>query len=225
MFISAIIPAAGSGVRFGDKKQFKVINGHPLIYHTLKPFLESNMINEVVVVASEQDMGLVKKIILSLKPSKNILVVTGSSTRQGSIKNALKSINKKTNVICIHDAVRPFVTKKLISRLIKSLQGNDSIIVGKKSTDTLKHVVNSLVEKTLNREEVWSVQTPQVFHKEVLLDAYEKASNENLIGTDDAALLEKAGYKVKIIEDNSINFKITTKEDWTIAQALFRRRN
>ena len=69
MFISAIIPAAGSGVRFGDKKQFKVINGNPLIYHTLKPFLESNMINEVVVVASEQDMGLVK-IILSLKPSK-----------------------------------------------------------------------------------------------------------------------------------------------------------
>ena len=170
-------------------------------------------------------MGLVKKIILSLKPSKNILVVTGSSTRQGSIKNALKSINKKTNVICIHDAVRPFITKKLISRLIKSLQGNDSIIVGKKSTDTLKHVVNSLVEKTLNREEVWSVQTPQVFHKEVLLDAYEKASNENLIGTDDAALLEKAGYKVKIIEDNSINFKITTKEDWTIAQALFSRGN
>ena len=225
MFISAIIPAAGSGVRFGDKKQFKVINGQPLIYHTLKPFLESNMINEVVVVASEQDMGLVKKIILSLKPSKNILVVTGSSTRQGSIKNALKSINKKTNVICIHDAVRPFITKKLISRLIKSLQGNDSIIVGKKSTDTLKHVVNGLVEKTLNREEVWSVQTPQVFHKEVLLDAYEKASNENLIGTDDAVLLEKAGYKVKIIEDNSINFKITAKEDWTIAQALFSRRN
>ena len=89
-------------------------------------------------------------------------------------------------MICIHDAVRPFITKKLISRLIKSLQGNDSIIVGKKSTDTLKHVVNSLVEKTLNREEVWSVQTPQVFRKEVLLDAYEKASNENLIGTDDA---------------------------------------
>ena len=225
MCISAIIPAAGSGVRFGDKKQFKVINGQPLIYHTLKPFLESSIINEVIVVASEQDMGLVKKIILSLKPSKNILVVTGSSTRQGSIKNALKSINKKTNVICIHDAVRPFITKKLISRLIKSLQGNDSIIVGKKSTDTLKHVVNSLVEKTLNREEVWSVQTPQVFHKEVLLDAYEKASNENLIGTDDAALLEKAGYKVKIIEDNSINFKITTKEDWTIAQALFSKRN
>ena len=128
-------------------------------------------------------------------------------------------------MICIHDAVRPFVTKKLISRLIKSLQDNDSIIVGKKSTDTLKHVVNSLVEKTLNREEVWSVQTPQVFHKEVLLDAYEKASNENLIGTDDAALLEKTGYKVKIIEDNSINFKITAKEDWTIAQALFSKRN
>ena len=109
--------------------------------------------------------------------------------------------------------------------LISSLNDYDAVIVGSKATDTLKEVSNNKISNTLNREKIWSVQTPQAFSKDALLHAYSKAEKENLFATDDSALLEKAGYEVKIINDTSINFKITTREDWIVAEALFNHLN
>lgn len=225
MFTTAIIPAAGSGRRFGEKKQFKVINGEPLIFHTLKPFVESKVIDEIIIASSDESIDQVNKILISLNSQKNIKVVTGSSSRQSSVKNAIDSMSEKTELICIHDAVRPFVTKKLIKKIITNLNDNDALVVAKRSTDTLKIIADSVIKKTINREEVWSVQTPQVFKRKALINAYSKALKENFTGTDDATLVEKAGYKVKILEDISINIKITNKEDWTIAEALFSLKN
>tara|TARA_Y100000748_G_scaffold193946_2_gene162430 strand:- start:10714 stop:11391 length:678 start_codon:yes stop_codon:yes gene_type:complete len=221
MITSAIIPAAGSGLRFGEKKQFKNINGKPLIYHTLRPFISSKMIDEVIVAASNDDINNINSVIKTIQTTKPLLVIEGSLTRQDSIKNALKVVNKKSQCICIHDAVRPFIKKELIEKIISSLNDCDAVVVGSKATDTLKEVSNNQIKNTLDREKIWCVQTPQVFYKDALLHAYSNAEKENLFATDDSALLEKAGYKVKIINDTSINFKITTREDWIMVEALF----
>ena len=114
MITSAIIPAAGSGLRFGEKKQFKNISGKPLIYHTLIPFISSKMIDEVIVAASNDDMNDINSVIKTIKTTKPLLAVEGSLTRQASIRNALKAINKQSQRICIHDAVRPFIKKELM---------------------------------------------------------------------------------------------------------------
>jgi|TARA_B100001250_G_C19765292_1_gene774449 2-C-methyl-D-erythritol 4-phosphate cytidylyltransferase len=225
MITSAIIPAAGSGLRFGEKKQLKEINGKPLIYYTLLPFISSKMVDEIIIVISNDDINIINSIIKRINSKKSITIVEGSSTRQGSIKNALKAINHQSKCICIHDAVRPFIQKELIEKTISSLQECDAVIVGNKATDTLKEVSNNLIINTIDREKIWYVQTPQVFLKEALLSAYQYADKENIIGTDDATLLEKAGYEVKIINDKSINYKITTKEDWIVAEAIFNNIN
>ena len=221
MITSAIIPAAGSGLRFGEKKQLKEINGMPLIHYTLLPFISSKMIDEIIIAVSKDDINIINLVVKTINSTKPMIIVEGSSTRQGSIKNALKEINDQSKCICIHDAVRPFIQKELIEKTISSLKDCDAVIVGNKSTDTLKEVSNNVITNTIDREKIWQVQTPQVFLKNALLSAYSYADKENIIGTDDAILLEKAGYEVKIINDRSINFKITTKEDWIVAEALF----
>jgi len=221
MITSAIIPAAGSGLRFGEKKQLKEINGMPLIHYTLLPFISSTMIDEIIIAVSKDDINIINSVVKTINSTKPMIIVEGSSTRQGSIKNALKEINDQSKCICIHDAVRPFIQKELIEKTISSLKDCDAVIVGNKSTDTLKEVSNNVITNTIDREKIWQVQTPQVFLKNALLSAYSYADKENIIGTDDAILLEKAGYEVKIINDRSINFKITTKEDWIVAEALF----
>ena len=221
MITSAIIPAAGSGLRFGEKKQLKEINGMPLIHYTLLPFISSKMIDEIIIAVSKDDINIINSVVKTINSTKPITIVEGSSTRQGSIKNALKAINDQSKCICIHDAVRPFIQKELIEKTISSLKDCDAVIVGNKSTDTLKEVSNNVITNTIDREKIWQVQTPQVFLKNALLSAYSYADKENIIGTDDAILLEKAGHEVIIINDRSINFKITTKEDWIVAEALF----
>ena len=220
MLASAIIPAAGSGKRFGEKKQFKEINGKPLIYYTLAPFFESTVIDDIVVPVQKNDMDEVASIIDSVAMKKKVKVIEGGKTRQDSIYNALGQINNRANFVCVHDAARPFVTKDLIEKVIRSLKDCDAAIVGSQSTDTLKKVSNGKISSTIDRDKIWCVQTPQAFLKEAIINAYDLAKKQSFQGTDDSSLLERAGYRVKIINDSSTNFKITTNEDWIIAESL-----
>ena len=220
MLASAIIPAAGSGKRFGEKKQFKEINGKPLIYYTLAPFFESTVIDDIVVPVQKNDMDEVASIIDSITMKKKVNIIEGGNTRQDSIHNALSQINNRTHFVCVHDAARPFITKGLIEKVIRSLKDYDAAIVGYKSTDTLKKVSNGEISSTIDRDKIWCVQTPQAFLKEAIINAYDLAKKQSFQGTDDSSLLERAGYRVKIINDSSTNFKITTNEDWIIAESL-----
>ena len=220
MLVSAIIPAAGSGKRFGEKKQFKEINGKPLIYYTLAPFFESTVIDDIVVPVQKNDIDEVASIIDSITMKKKVKVIEGGKTRQDSIHNALGKINNRTRFVCVHDAARPFITKDLIEKVIRSLKDCDAAIVGSQSTDTLKKVSNGEISSTIDRDKIWCVQTPQVFLKEAIINAYDLAKKQSFQGTDDSSLLERAGYRVKIINDSSTNFKITTNEDWMIAESL-----
>ena len=155
MLASAIIPAAGSGKRFGEKKQFKEINGKPLIYYTLAPFFESTVIDDIVVPVQKNDIDEVASIIDSISMKKKVKVIEGGKTRQDSIHNALGQINNRTRFVCVHDAARPFITKDLVEKVIRSLKDCDAAIVGSQSTDTLKKVSNGEISSTIDRDKIW----------------------------------------------------------------------
>jgi len=225
MKITAIIPAAGSGKRFGGKKQLKRMGNRPLLFHTLQPFIASELITEIVVVVSKDDVYQVDRELKSTISVKTVKVVSGGDTRQQSVFNGLKATDESSVLICVHDAVRPFVTKTLIDKVIQACDQHDGVILAQPSTDTIKKVMNDQILETLPREIIWRAQTPQVFAKQALLEALELAESENILGTDEASLLERIGYQVGFVEGSSTNIKITTEEDWVFAEAIYKSLN
>lgn len=225
MKITAVIPAAGSGERFGGKKQLKIMGGRPLLFHTLKPFIDSELINEIVVVVPENDMSQLSRELKSMISVKPMTVVAGGDTRQKSVFNGLKAASDSSELICVHDAVRPFVTKDLIEKAVNACRDHDGVIVAQPSTDTIKKVMEDQILETLPRETIWRAQTPQVFCKPALQEALELAEAEEIQGTDEASLLERIGYQVGFVEGSSLNIKITTEEDWLFAEAIYNRLN
>ena len=219
--ITAVIPAAGSGKRFGENKQLKILGDRPLVFHTLKPFIDSELINEIVVVAPKNDVQQLSRELKSMISVKSVMVVAGGNTRQKSVFNGLKAASDSSELICVHDAVRPFVTKELIEKAVNACSEHDGVIVAQSSTDTIKKVMDDQIMETLPRETIWRAQTPQVFSKSALQEALKMAEDENIQGTDEASLLERIGYQVGFVEGSSLNIKITTEEDWVFAEAIF----
>ena len=220
MKVSAIIPAAGSGERFGEEKQFKLLSGRPLFFHTLKLFLQSDYIDEIIVAVPSANVDSTHRDVLSMSAGKPVKVVAGGTRRQDSVKNGIDVSDSDSTLVCIHDAARPFVTEDLIQRSISACEFADGAIVGIPSKDTVKFSENGLVKETLDREKIWLAQTPQCFHKNKLLQALDHAETENLTGTDESALMEAMGFSIKLVEGDSNNFKITTKDDWIRAEIV-----
>ena len=220
MKVSAIIPAAGSGERFGEEKQFKLFSGRPLIFHTLKLFLQSDYIDEIIVAVPSANVDSTHRDVLSMSAGKPVKVVAGGTRRQDSVKNGIDVSDSDSTLVCVHDAARPFVTEDLIQRSISACEFADGAVVGIPSKDTVKFSENGLVKETLDREKIWLAQTPQCFHKNKLLQALYYAETENLTGTDESALMEAMGFSIKLVEGDSNNFKITTKDDWIRAEIV-----
>ena len=220
MKVSAIIPAAGSGERFGEEKQFKLLSGRPLFFHTLKLFLQSDYIDEIIVAVPSANVDSTHRDVLSMSAGKPVKVVAGGTRRQDSVKNAIDVSDSHSTLVCIHDAARPFVTEDLIQRSISACEFADGAVVGIPSKDTVKFSENGFVKETLDREKIWLAQTPQCFHKNKLLQALYYAETKNLTGTDESALMEAMGFSIKLVEGNSNNFKITTKDDWIRAEIV-----
>lgn len=221
MKITAVIPAAGSGKRFGENKQLKILGDRPLVFHTLRPFIDSELINEIVVVAPKNDVQQLSRELKSMISVKSVMVVAGGNTRQKSVFNGLKAASDSSELICVHDAVRPFVTKELIEKAVNACSEHDGVIVAQSSTDTIKKVMDDQILETLPRETIWRAQTPQIFSKSALQEGLKMAEDENIQGTDEASLLERIGYQVGFVEGSSLNIKITTEEDWVFAEAIF----
>ena len=220
MKVSAIIPAAGSGERFGEEKQFKLLSGRPLFFHTLKLFLQSDYIDEIIVAVPSANVDSTHRDVLSMSAGKPVKVVAGGTRRQDSVKNGIDVSDSDSTLVCVHDAARPFVTEDLIQRSISACEFADGAVVGIPSKDTVKFSENGLVKETLDREKIWLAQTPQCFHKNKLLQALYYAKTENLTGTDESALMEAMGFSIKLVEGDSNNFKITTKDDWIRAEIV-----
>ncbi len=218
--VSAIIPGAGVGSRFGEKKQFKNLNGEPLWVHTLKPFILSSLIDEIVFVVEESLISTIKNsdYFDQLSKKKEIKITNGGVKRVYSVINGINVSKKNNNIVCIHDVARPFVKEEHINKTIKACKYFDGAILAIPSIDTVKNVENELIKKTHNRSQTWMAQTPQTFHKDKLMKAIKDNLNANV--TDESTLMELSGYSIKIINGENKNFKITKKIDWQLAKIM-----
>ena len=222
--VSAIIPAAGSGSRFGEEKQFKILRGRPLWAYTLDPFIKSSLINEIVFIVPETYINTVQSsesfIIASKK--KEIKVIPGGSKRTDSVLNGLYSTKKTNDLVCIHDAARPFIRQSFITETVNSCKDFDGAVLAIPSVDTVKVVKDEIINKTIDRTIIWMAQTPQTFHRDKLLDAFK--NNIKVHVTDESVLMELSGYSIKIINGDAENFKITNKLDWELAKIIVGRK-
>ena len=222
--VSVIIPAAGVGSRFGEEKQFKLLGGRPLLFYCLQPFLESNIIHEVIVAVPENQTTSIHRDLISMSPGKPITVIAGGVRRQDSVENGVSVSSSSANLICIHDAARPFVTENMIANSISACENYDGAVVALPSRDTVKLSNNGIVKETLDRRFIWLAQTPQTFNKDKLVAALDNADQNDIIATDEAVLMEAMGFSIALIEGHPTNFKITTRDDWERAEQYLLRK-
>lgn len=220
---SVIIVAAGTGSRMnmGINKQFIKLEGKEIIAYTIEKFYYNNKIDDIVVVVKKDESELFKKEILDKYNFKNVKIAYGGKERQDSVYNGLKLLDKKCNIVLIHDGARPFVSNKIIDSCIEKAKEHKAVVVGVPVKDTIKVIDNdNNIVDTPNRSALWAVQTPQTFDYNILIDAYKDAFKSGFYGTDDAMLIERIGYKVKMIEGSYNNIKITTQEDLNIGTQI-----
>jgi 2-C-methyl-D-erythritol 4-phosphate cytidylyltransferase len=223
----AIIPAAGSGSRFGGQtpKQFIEIAGAPILVHTLKRFDECEEIGAIVVALRPDEIEAFGRSLSTHGIRKPVRMVGGGAERSDSILNALAAAREfNPGLVAVHDAVRPFVTPERISAVLARAREIGAAILAAPATDTIKEVENGLIQRTIDRRRIWRAQTPQAFRYDILLRANEEARAANLpsaMVTDDAFLVERLGFPVAIVEGSPSNIKITTPEDLVLAESLF----
>ncbi len=227
---SAIIPAAGAGVRMQTNrpKQFLDLDGRPVLAFTLERFQECPFIDRIIVVTSEQDVAYTQKeIVEKYHVTKVKKVVAGGERRQDSVRLGLEALEADEGLVLIHDGVRPLVPAELIVRVIDAAKEHRAVITALPAKETVKEVdENALVVKTYKRRKVWLVQTPQVFRYEDILMAHHRALQEGWEeATDDALLMEKAGIPVKVLEGSEDNIKVTTPQDLDLARFLLKGRS
>src|SRR5215468_2224412 len=220
----AIIPAAGSGNRFGGQipKQFVEIAGAPIIVHTLGKFDECDEIGAIIVALRSEEIERFEQALKAHRIRKPVRLVQGGAERSDSILNALEAAKEfQPEIVVVHDAVRPFVSTEHISAVIGRAREIGAAILALPATDTIKEVENGLIRRTIDRRRIWRAQTPQAFRYDLLLRANEEARADNLpsaLMTDDASLVERLGEKVAVVEGLASNIKITTPEDLALAE-------
>ncbi len=222
MKVSAIIPAAGMGVRMGSDvpKQFLSLDGKPILHHTLSVLDQCSIVDEIVLVVSEKEVLKAQQEIQSVHP-KLKKVIAGGKERQDSVDNGLQSLDSETDIVVIHDGVRPFVSPDLIRETVEAARDFGSAIAAIPVSDTVKKVnEDALVERTIDRGGLWRVQTPQTFQVPLLKEAFEKARADNFYGTDESSLIEYLGREVKVIPGSEFNIKITRSEDLVLAETI-----
>jgi len=204
------------------KKPYLKIGSKPILAHTLQVFEKSFLMDDIFVVVSAEDIKHCKdEVINPYNFHKVADVLAGGKTRQASVFNGLQRTSDDTDIIIVHDGVRPFITEKIIEASVESAYQWGAAVVAVPVKDTIKVADNdNFVSSTPDRSQLWAIQTPQVFRREILIKAHLYAQEQNIDATDDAALVEKLGYKVKLVMGSYRNIKITTPEDLVIAEAL-----
>ena len=221
MFISAIITAAGQGHRFGSQKQFKPLDGKPLYQYSLGIFISSKIINEIILVVPNDNRYAIAKEIKDSSQSI-VKVISGGAARRHSVKSGVDASSSDTDLVVIHDAARPFVTREMLRSVIKACEKSDGAIAAIPAVDTVKYSNDGVVEKTLDRNRVWLAQTPQAFKKLKLLNAYRHYDLSNSAITDESSIMEGMGYNISLVLGSQSNFKVTTKYDWKHAKGLLK---
>ena len=225
MNVSVILPAAGLGTRMGrekagtSRKQFMLLEGAPILIHTIRKFLRCPSVTEIVVSLRAEDMDWARGLIHQERPSRPVRVVEGGESRQQSVQNALATLAPDTDVVAVHDAVRPFIDSALVERVIAEAAQHGAAIAGIVPVDTVKQVHKNRIRATLLREHLVLAQTPQVFRFDLLKRAFAKATEDGFTGTDEANLVERLEeVEVQVVQGSDRNIKITKPSDMDLAR-------
>ncbi len=220
----AIVLAGGVGKRMGSStnKQFLLLDNKPIIVHTLQVFQECRPVDGIYLVVNHKDLPVIQEEILEQYHFNKILkLVIGGRLRQDSVRNGLEAIDEACDIVTIHDAARPFVSPSFVEKSIFLMEMFDAIIPAIPARDTIKAISKEgFVMKTLERDTLWQIQTPQTFKYDLIVKAYREGMAKKLCGYDDSTFIEYLGKKVKVMEGSPYNIKITTPEDLVIAKGL-----
>ena len=224
---TAVVPAAGAGVRMqtGRRKPFLALGSAPVLLHTLCRLSASPACRQIVLAVHADDMPLYSPARRQLLRDefRVTAVVPGGANRQESVRTALDATEPEPPLVLIHDAVRPLVRVALVEAVAARAAQTGAALAAAPAVATIKEVdADGRVLRTPARESLWVAQTPQGFHREVIVDAHARAAADGFLGTDDALLVERIGHPVAVVEDSPDNIKITTPEDLAIAEAVLR---
>jgi 2-C-methyl-D-erythritol 4-phosphate cytidylyltransferase len=232
--VTAILPAAGLGTRMGAEtpKQFLELDGVPLLIFTLRRLAACPAIDEFIIATRAEEVESVRARVARENLGRPVAVVRGGDTRQDSVANALAEIESEPNLILVHDAVRPMVTRDQIDRVIAEALMCDAAILGMPAMDTVKEVKRAtpqggasdvaLITATVPRERIVLAQTPQVFRATVLLEAFARARQDGVSASDEAGLVERMGRDVHVVAGSERNLKITRPGDMQLAEFYLR---
>jgi 2-C-methyl-D-erythritol 4-phosphate cytidylyltransferase len=225
--VFAIVPAAGSGKRLGGsvKKQFLLLKDKPIIVHTLQRFEHCPDVDEIAVAVPEQSIAEMESLVSHYRLHKVSLVTVGGEKRQDSVYNILRRFTfKPTDIVLVHDGVRPFIESKRISQLIRICKEHEAAVLAVQPKDTIRRSRGGeFFDQTLDRYALWLVQTPQAFMASILMKAFKKARHDRFYATDESGLVERIGVRVRIVEGSYDNIKITTQEDVDLGRLIYER--
>ena len=207
-------------------KQFLALGGEPIVLHSLRILNASPVIDEIILAVLQSDMEYcLSQIVTPHHFTKVTKIIPGGEERQDSVRHALEAVHEDVDVVLVHDAVRPFLTGRMVEEVVRVAREKGAAIIALPIRDTVKQVgADHVIERTVDRRPLWLAQTPQAFRRDWLLAAHRKAHGEGVHGTDDAYLVEWCGYPVSIVEGSGDNIKVTRPEDMIIGEAIIASR-
>ena len=230
--ITAILPAAGLGTRMGAEtpKQFLELDGTSILVHSVRKLASCELVTEIIVATRGEEVARLVDRLREEKLRQPIRVVKGGDTRQESVAAALKQVAEGTEIVLVHDAVRPFVTREQIARVIEEARSCGAAILGIPAMDTVKEVKRTslpedvaLITMTIPRERVVLAQTPQAFRTKILQEAFARAEVDGVSASDEAGLVERLGQEVHVVLGSERNIKITKPADMELANFYLER--
>lgn len=223
--LSAIIVAGGNSQRMGFDKLFAVIAGEPVIAHSIRAFEGATSVSEIIVVAREQRHDEIRKISSRAEFKKIRAIIPGGERRQDSVRAGLDRIDRDVNYVAVHDAARPLITPKQIERAFEQCRVHGAAALAQPVNDTLKRAdADLLVVGLVDRHQLYAMQTPQIFERKLIEDAYRGVYAEKASVTDEVSAVERLGHKIALILNDDFNFKITYPRDLPVADLILRER-
>lgn len=225
MQYEVVLPAAGSGKRMGagQNKLFLELAGKPILVHTLSVFENDPNCTGIWVAVKDEERDFIQSLLVQHGIRKVKGLPTGGDERQHSVHSCIKKM-QNVDIVLVHDAARPFITEPIIKNLAETAYFQGAAIAGVRVKDTMKVVRDGIIEETVDRELLWSIQTPQAFRFDLLKEAEDVAEKVGFLGTDEAMLVERLGHQIFVVESSYENIKITTKEDLIFGEVILANR-
>jgi 2-C-methyl-D-erythritol 4-phosphate cytidylyltransferase len=223
--LTAIIVGAGSSQRMGFDKLFEIIAGKPVLAHSIAAFENAKSVSQIIVVAREDRHRDLEKLVRDQNWKKIQSVVAGGKHRQDSVRAGLERLSENARYVAVHDAARPLVTAEQIERVYQACREQGAAALADPITDTLKRAdLDRVVSESVDRHQLFAMQTPQIFSRELLIEAYETVTAKNILITDEVSAVEYLGRNIVLVPNEDFNFKITYPRDFRLAEFVIQQR-